>query len=93
MDNARTAGRVACGMALLFSTALGSCRKEADRAMWDVDLLVPLIRTTFTIGGLVADSLIQADAQGQLTLVYSSDLFNIGLDLSLIHISEPTRPY
>ncbi|MBK7383193.1 MAG: hypothetical protein IPI81_07630 [Flavobacteriales bacterium] len=84
MDNARTAGRVACGMALLFSTALGSCRKEADRAMWDVDLLVPLIRTTFTIGGLVADSLIQADAQGQLTLVYSSDLFNIGLDTLLI---------
>lgn len=64
MDNARTAGRVACGMALLFSTALGSCRKEADRAMWDVDLLVPLIRTTFTIGDLVADPPSWAVAKG-----------------------------
>lgn len=62
---------------------LGACRKESDKATWDVDLLVPLVRTSFTLRDLVADSLIQTDAQGQVTLVYTGDLFTVELDTLL----------
>jgi hypothetical protein len=84
MNNARYMGLVAFWGALLFCTTLGGCRKENDAATWDVDLLAPLVRTTFTIRDLIADSLLVSDAQGQVTLVFSSDLFSIDLDTLLL---------
>ncbi|MBK9175988.1 MAG: hypothetical protein IPM46_06530 [Flavobacteriales bacterium] len=71
---------VACLLALLL---LGGCQKESDKATWDIDLLVPLVRTSFTLRDLVADSLIQTDAQGQVTLVYNGALFTVELDTLL----------
>lgn len=79
--NARTPLTVAFLVTLSFLTA---CRKESDKPTWDVDFLVPLVRTTFTIGNLVADSLIETDAQGNVTLVYRSDLFSVDLDTLLL---------
>ncbi|MBK7945004.1 MAG: hypothetical protein IPJ85_06720 [Flavobacteriales bacterium] len=43
----------------------------------------PLARTTLTVRDLFADSLIESDAQGNLTLVYRGTLFTVGLDTLL----------
>ena len=79
--NARTRHTVALLVAISF---IAACRKESDRPTWDVDLLVPLVRTTFTLGDLVADSLLEVDPQGNVTLVYRSDLFTVDLDTLLL---------
>lgn len=79
--NARTPATVAFLFAVAF---LGACRKENDKPTWDVDVLVPLVRTTFTLRDLVTDSLLEADAQGNVTLVYRSDLFTVDLDTLLL---------
>lgn len=78
--NARPMHRVALALAL---AALLGCRKESSKPTWDIDLLAPLVRTTLTVGDLVADSLLEADAQGDLTLVYRGTLFTVGLDTLL----------
>ena len=56
------------------------CHKEADQARWDVDIAVPLIRTTLTIGDLIGDTLIGTDGQGNVSILYSTRLFEQGLD-------------
>lgn len=66
--------------AVLLATA---CRKEADKAQWDVDVAIPLVRTTLTIGDLIGDTLIGADAQGNVSILYSTRLFELGLDTLL----------
>jgi hypothetical protein len=73
--------RVQQGVLLLLSMMLlPACRKE-DKARWDVDLLGPLVRTTFTIRNLVADSMIVAEpGTGALTLLYRDELFALRLD-------------
>lgn len=76
--NARTPGLVALALTALLSAG---CRKE--KPQWDIDVLVPLARTTLTVRDLVADSLLEADAQGNLTLVYRGMLFSVGLDTLL----------
>ena len=59
---------------------LAGCQKEAEKAQWDVDIAVPLIRTTLTIGDLIGDTLISADGQGNVSIIYSARLFELGLD-------------
>ena len=56
------------------------CRKEADQAQWDVDIAVPLIRTTLTLGDLIGDTLIGTDGQGNVSILYTTRLFELGLD-------------
>ncbi len=63
--------------------ALG-CRKESNRPKWDVDVLLPLITTTLSIGDLVADSLLVVDPDGSVTLLYQSELFAVSLDTVLL---------
>lgn len=64
-------------------TLLTSCRKESDGARWDVDVAVPLVRTTLTIGDLVPDSLLAEDAEGNVMLLYDTRLFALDLDTVL----------
>ena len=59
------------------------CRRDAGPARWDVDLLAPLVTTTFTLGDLIADSLLQTGEGGALTLLYRSTLFAVDLDTVL----------
>jgi len=76
--NARPPYWVALALTL-FATA---CRKES-KPTWDIDVLAPLARTTLTVRDLFADSLLESDAQGNLTLVYRGTLFSVGLDTLL----------
>lgn len=84
MQNGSTPGAVALAAALLLTGLSTGCRKESDRPTWDVDLLVPLVRTSFTIGDLLADSLLETDPDGSVSLVYRSDLFKLELDTLLL---------
>lgn len=72
-------------VALLLGTVLlsAACRKEAEKAQWDVDVAVPLIRTTLTVADLIGDSLLGTDGQGNVSLVYSTRLFELKLDTLL----------
>ena len=59
MKNAVLGGVVAS----IFSTvALSGCQKDPRGPQWDVDVVAPLVHTTFTIADLVADSLLSTDA-------------------------------
>lgn len=66
--------------AVLLITA---CRKEADESQWDIDVAIPLVRTTLTIGDLIGDTLIGTDGQGNVSILYSTRLFELGLDTLL----------
>jgi hypothetical protein len=69
---------VVAGMCVL----LGGCRRDTT-ARWDVDVLAPLVVTTFTLGDLIADSLLVTGENGGLTLLYRSTLFAVDLDTVL----------
>ena len=84
MMNARVPRRVAFGILVFCLFSLPGCKKESDRATWDIDVLAPLLRTTFTIRDLLADSLITTDPSGALTLSYHGELFNVDLDTLLL---------
>lgn len=62
---------------------VAGCSKEPVRPSWDVDLVVPLVKTTLTIGDLVPDSLLTADEGGLVSLYYTSRLFDLKLDTVL----------
>ncbi len=76
-------GRVACTLLLSFLLLGASCRKEPARPTWDVDLAIPLVHTTLGLGDLIADSLLQTDANGNVTLLYSTRLFALKVDTIL----------
>lgn len=59
------------------------CRKESAKPTWDIDILAPLVRTTFTLRDLLPDSLLVTDPDGSVTLVYSGELFDVNLDTVL----------
>ncbi|MBK8497543.1 MAG: hypothetical protein IPL52_01690 [Flavobacteriales bacterium] len=84
MKNAAVPGAVALCAGLCSALFLNSCRKESDRATWDVDLLVPLVHTSLTIGNLVPDSLLVSDPAGNVTLHYQSELFAVDIDTLLL---------
>lgn len=70
------------GMALA-ALWLSACRKEADEVRWDVDVAVPLVRISMDIGDLLGDTLISADGQGNVSIVHTARLFEMGLDTLL----------
>lgn len=78
MKNVAAYGGVALLVLSLISTA--GCRKEADRPKWDVDLLAPLVNSTFTISDIVADSNMDVASDGLITIVYRDELFGVDLD-------------
>lgn len=63
--------------------ALSSCRKEPASPTWDIDVAVPLVRTTLGLGDLLPDSLLSTDADGSVRLIYRSRLFALKLDTVL----------
>ncbi|MGV9013364.1 MAG: hypothetical protein ACOH13_12290 [Flavobacteriales bacterium] len=77
--------RPANRMLLLAAWALllAGCRKDPSPAQWDVDLLTPLATATLTIGDLVPDSLLSVDAMGNVSILYTAELFTLSLDTVL----------
>lgn len=88
MKNALKYGRVA--WVVPCTVLLCACQKE--KPQWDVDLLGPLVKTTFTIRDLVPDSLLDQGPGGTLTLVYRDELFRLDLD-TLLEVPDTSIAY
>ena len=69
------------------ASLLFSCRKDLGKASWDISVISPLINTSLGINNLLADSLIQANPDSSLKIVYNSTLYNFSVD-SLIDIPD-----
>lgn len=78
---------VTCLLLLIFG-----CRKESDRARWDIDLLAPLAETTLTISDLLPDSITQTDSDNNIVIEYESVLFELGID-TLFQIPDTSFAY
>jgi hypothetical protein len=74
---------------LLFVLFLFGCRKEWGHPTWETGIVTPLAKTTLTINDLLADSLIQQNADSSLTLVYRNELYSITPD-TLVKIPDTT---
>lgn len=72
---------LAAGLACM--VLMPACRKEPQTSTWDVDVVAPLIKTTLTLADLVPDSMLSADAQGNLSILYTDELFSLSLDTVL----------
>ncbi|MCB9169390.1 MAG: hypothetical protein H6597_05830 [Flavobacteriales bacterium] len=79
-------GRAWSGVAFLplpICVLLLGCRKEPARPQWDIDVLAPLVTTSFTIGDVLGDTLLEIGEDGSLTLLYRTELFGLRLDTLL----------
>ena len=56
---------------------LSSCQKDFEKPNWDVDLLLPLVKSTLTLVDLIPDSLIQTNPDTSLKLVYNTNVFDV----------------
>ncbi len=68
---------------LVLAIVLAACQKDKPQPQWDLDLLAPLVTTSLTIGDLVPDSILSVDAQGNVSILYTTELFSITLDTVL----------
>lgn len=64
-----------------------SCKKE--KTWWETDLNAPLATTLLGIGDLLPDSVIDIDADQKVSLVFSENVFEFGID-SLLDIEPDT---
>lgn len=60
-----------------------SCRKDPAGPKWDVDILAPVLKTSLTIRDLIPDSILAADAQGNVSILHTMELFSLSLDTVL----------
>ncbi len=69
-------------LALLLSAALflSNCKKENDRAQWDVAILTPIFKATLTVGDLIGDSLKMVSPDGAVTVVYDNNIYSTPVD-------------
>lgn len=68
---------------------LFGCRKDFERANWDVDLIAPLAKTTLDIKDILPDSVLQTNLDSSLKLVYQTAIFDLAID-SFIKIPDTT---
>jgi hypothetical protein len=59
---------------------LFSCKKEADSAYWNSQFFGPLVKASLGIDNLLPDSILQANPDSSLKIVYETDVFKINID-------------
>lgn len=62
---------------------LFSCRRESNPS-WDVDVQIPLVKTSLSIMDLIPDSLLQVESNNTLTLVFKDPIYNFNVDSLLM---------
>ena len=72
---------------LFFLVTILSCKKEPTS--WDLDALVPLLKTKMTLQQAIPDSLVNVDSDNKLNLVYKGSLLEFNLD-SVFAIPDTT---
>ncbi len=71
---------------LVLICSILSCKRESN-ASWDVDVQIPLIKTSLSINDLIPDSLLQVGSDNALTLVYKNPIYTFDLD-SLVNVPD-----
>ncbi len=66
-----------------------SCRKDLDKPSWDTEILAPLVNSSLGINNLLPDSIIQANADSSLKIVYENDIYKLDID-TLFKIPDTT---
>ncbi len=66
-----------------------SCRKELEKPSWDTEILAPLIDASMNINNLLPDSVLQANADSSMKIVFNNDLYKIDID-TLFNIGDTT---
>src|SRR5580765_8150453 len=76
-----------CLVALLFF----SCKKHIEsRPSWDASILAPLLQSSLTLDDLLADSLLQTNADHSVSLVLSNKLYDASLSDLTVKIPDTT---
>ncbi len=57
-----------------------SCRKELEKPSWDTQILAPLVNASMNINNLLPDSILQANADSSMKIVFRNDIFNLSMD-------------
>lgn len=65
---------------LLLLLAFGACRPDTNTSNWDVGVLSPVLHSRIDIQDLVVDSLLSANSDDQLSLVYRSKIAEFKFD-------------
>lgn len=74
---------------LLFCIVFFSCRKEIGKPFWDTEVLTPLIEASLDINNILPDSLLVANPDSSLKIVYQNDIYKISMD-TLFQIPDTT---
>jgi hypothetical protein len=56
-----------------------SCRKSDNTKLWEVDALVPLFKSAFSINHIITDSLLVKNASNAYDVVYKSSLYSFSM--------------
>jgi len=57
-----------------------SCRKELEKPSWDTQLLAPLVNASLSINNILPDSILQANADSTMKIVFQNDIYNLSMD-------------
>lgn len=66
-----------------------SCRKEMGKPSWDTELLAPLVDASMNINNILPDSILMANADSSMKIVFNNDLYKIDMD-TLFNIEDTT---
>ncbi len=72
--------RIPLFICLLIFVLLFSCRKEMTKPSWDTEDLAPLIKASLNINNLLPDSILQANPDSSMKIVYQNDIFHFSMD-------------
>ena len=76
-------------IAVCYLLALASCKKDNSKPQWDTQILAPFLKSSLSIKDLLTDTLLKANADNSLKIVYSNHLYQFSTD-TLLHISDTT---
>lgn len=77
-------------LSVLFIASFFACTKKPGSASWDIDVVTPLITSTLTVNHILADSLVQQNADSSLKIVYNTTLYSFSVD-SLVDIPDTIK--
>src|ERR1043165_6210695 len=68
-----------------------SCKKQiATHPSWDASLLTPLLKSSLTLNDLLADSVLQTNADNTVSLVFSNKLYGASLTDLAVKVPDTT---
>jgi hypothetical protein len=66
-----------------------SCRKEFEKPSWDTNVLAPLVNASMNINNILPDSILQANADSSMKILFEGDIYKISMD-TLFNIPDTT---